>query len=118
MIGGTAKGAGSNGCCGTTTFGVRLAATSPRQKLTKCSLILPSDKTGIRVLSVALYITTSITDVKGRKNNCFTGSSFECDIFFTSTHYLRVTGHFSIPKIRRTYVVCMCVCVFHGVCVI
>jgi hypothetical protein len=42
---------------------------------------------------------------KGRKNNCFTGSSFECDIFFH-------------PKIRRTYVVCVCVCVCHGVCVI
>jgi hypothetical protein len=42
---------------------------------------------------------------KGRKNNCFTGSSFECDIFFH-------------PKIRRTYVVCVCVFVCHGVCVI
>ena len=46
---------------------------------------------------------------KDRQKNCCTGSSFECDIFFSQTH--THTGHFSVPKMRRTYVVCVCVCV-------
>jgi hypothetical protein len=56
------------------------------------------------------------TKRKDRKNNCFTGSSFECDIFFHK-YTLRVTGHFSTPKIRRTYAVCVCVCVCVSRCV-
>jgi hypothetical protein len=31
--------------------------------------------------------------------------------FFSQRERDRVTGHLSIPKICRTYVVCVCVCV-------
>jgi hypothetical protein len=35
---------------------------------------------------------------KGRKNNCFTGSSFECDIFFHKYTLLTSDGTFLYTK--------------------